>query len=45
LFSLTTPGVYTVAFKITDAGELTSAYGYTDPQPVPGGPLELTVTL
>ncbi len=42
--SLTTPGVYTVAFKIIDAGDLTSSYGYPNSPPVPGGPLQLTVT-
>jgi len=38
------PGTYTVAFQITDAGGLTSSYGYPNSQPVPGGPLTFTVT-
>jgi hypothetical protein len=38
------PGTYTVAFQITDAGGLTSSYGYPTSQPVPGGPLTFTVT-
>jgi hypothetical protein len=40
------PGTYTVAFEIMDPGNLWSAYGYpNDPssQPMPGGPLTLTV--
>jgi hypothetical protein len=38
------PGVYTVAFDLTDAGGLNSFYGYPNSQPVPGGPLTFTVT-
>jgi hypothetical protein len=38
------PGVYTVAFQLIDAGGLASSYGYPNSQPVPGGPLQLTVT-
>ena len=37
------PGTYTVAFQITDAGGLTSSYGYPTSPPVPGGPLTFTV--
>jgi hypothetical protein len=38
------PGTYTVAFQLTDAGGLTSSYGYPNTPPVPGGPLVFTVT-
>ncbi|HEY2640407.1 MAG TPA: hypothetical protein VGI66_11070 [Streptosporangiaceae bacterium] len=38
------PGTYTVAFDLTDAGGLTSFYGYPNTQPVPGGPLTFTIT-
>ena len=38
------PGTYTVAFQLTDAGELTSSYGYPNTPPVPGGPLQFTIT-
>jgi hypothetical protein len=38
------PGTYTVAFEITDAGGLTTFYGYPGKPPVPGGPLQFTVT-
>jgi hypothetical protein len=38
------PGTYTVAFSLTDAGGLTSFYGYPNTPPVPGGPLQFTVT-
>jgi hypothetical protein len=38
------PGTYTVAFQLTDAGGLTSSYGYPNSPPVPGGPLVFTVT-
>jgi hypothetical protein len=38
------PGTYTVAFMLTDAGNLTSQFGYPNSAPVPGGPLEFTVT-
>jgi hypothetical protein len=37
-------GVYTVAFMLTDAGGLVSSYGYPNTPPVPGGPLQFTVT-
>jgi hypothetical protein len=37
------PGTYTVAFSITDAGDLTTFYGYPAKPPVPGGPLTFTV--
>lgn len=38
------PGTYTVGFTITDAGNLTTAYGTPHGNPVPGGPQVLTVT-
>ncbi len=38
------PGTYTVAFQLTDEGGLTSFYGYPDSPPVPGGPLQFTIT-
>ena len=38
------PGTYTVAFQLTDAGGLTSSYGYPTSPPVPGGALQFTVT-
>ncbi len=38
------PGTYTVGFTITDAGFLSTSYGIPGGQPVPGGPLTLTVT-
>jgi hypothetical protein len=38
------PGTYTVAFQLTDAGGLTSSYGYPNTPPVPGGQLVFTVT-
>lgn len=38
------PGTYTVAFQLSDAGGLTSSYGYPNSPPVPGGPLVFTVT-
>lgn len=38
------PGTYTVGFTITDAGDLSTSYGIPGGQPVPGGPLTLTVT-
>lgn len=37
------PGTYTVAFSITNAAQMTTAYGPGE-NPVPGGPLTLTVT-
>jgi len=38
------PGTYTIAFQLTDAGGLTSSYGYPTSPPVPGGPLQFTIT-
>jgi hypothetical protein len=39
------PGTYAVAFQVTDAGHLSSpVYGGPTGQPVPGGPLTITVT-
>jgi hypothetical protein len=38
------PGVYTVGFTITDAGRLSKSYGMPGAPPVPGGPVQLTVT-
>jgi hypothetical protein len=38
------PGVYTVGFTITDAGGLSKSYGMPGAPPVPGGPVQLTVT-
>lgn len=38
------PGTYTIGFTITDAGRLTTSYGMPGTQPVPGGPLTITVT-
>jgi hypothetical protein len=32
------------AFQLTDAGGLTSSYGYPTSPPVPGGPLQFTIT-
>lgn len=40
----TAAGTYTVGFTITDAGRLSTTYGGPSGQPVPGGPLTLTVT-
>lgn len=37
-------GTYTVGFSVSDAGWLTSYYGMPGKQPVPGGPLTLTIT-
>ncbi|MFE4520385.1 hypothetical protein ACFRMQ_40265, partial [Kitasatospora sp. NPDC056783] len=37
-------GSYTVGFEISDAGWLRTSYGMPGSQPVPGGPLVLTVT-
>ena len=39
----TPPGTYTIGFRITDAGSLSTTYG-PGGDPVPGGPLKLTVT-
>ncbi|MEW1773529.1 hypothetical protein [Streptomyces sp. NPDC086777] len=46
LYEGLTPGVYTVGFTLTDAGDLYSQYGYSNGVglPVPGGPLRITVT-
>lgn len=46
LYEGLTPGVYTVGFTLTDAGDLYSQYGYPNGVglPVPGGPLRITVT-
>ncbi|WP_238012022.1 hypothetical protein KZZ52_52505 [Dactylosporangium sp. AC04546] len=41
------PGEYTVGFQLTDAGGLSSYYGMPDfpqSQPIPSGPLVLTIT-
>ncbi|WP_345030491.1 hypothetical protein [Kutzneria kofuensis] len=38
------PGVYTIGFSLTDEGHLTTAYGPPNGQPMPGGPLTITVT-
>jgi hypothetical protein len=38
------PGTYTVAFQLTDAGGLTSSYGYPTSPPVPGGAPQFTIT-
>ncbi|WP_030061211.1 MULTISPECIES: hypothetical protein [Streptomyces] len=40
----TAVGTYTVGFRITDTGWLGTSYGMPDSQPVPGGPLVLTIT-
>jgi hypothetical protein len=37
-------GTYTVAFSLTDSGDLTTSYGGPGQKPVPGGPLTFTVT-
>lgn len=37
------PGTYTMAFSVTNAAQMTTAYG-PGGNPVPGGPLNLTVT-
>lgn len=38
------PGTYTVGFTLTDEGRLSTSYGTPGGQPVPGGPLQFTVT-
>ena len=38
------PGTYTVGFTLTDRGGLSTSYGTPGGQPVPGGPLQFTVT-
>ncbi len=37
-------GTYTVGFTLTDAGRLSTSYGTPGGQPMPGGPLQFTVT-
>lgn len=37
------PGTYTIGFRLTDAGSLSTAYG-PGATTVPGGPLTITVT-
>jgi hypothetical protein len=38
------PGTYTIGFTLYDAGGLSNSYGTPHGQPMPGGPLQLTVT-
>jgi hypothetical protein len=38
------PGTYTVGFTLTDGGGLSTSYGTPGGQPMPGGPLQFTVT-
>ncbi|QUQ62641.1 hypothetical protein JJ691_03530 [Kutzneria sp. CA-103260] len=38
------PGVYTVGFSLSDAGNLSTGYGMPGGNAMPGGPLTLTVT-
>jgi hypothetical protein len=38
------PGSYTVGFQLHDTGGLAASYGTPGAQPVPGGPLALTIT-
>ena len=38
------PGVYTVGLVLTDTGNLSTSYGTPGGKPMPGGPLQLTVT-
>ena len=38
------PGTYTVGFTLTDGGGLSTSYGTPNGQPMPGGPLQFTVT-
>lgn len=38
------PGTYTVGFTLTDRGGLSTSYGTPGGQPMPGGPLQFTVT-
>jgi hypothetical protein len=38
------PGTYTVGFTLTDEGGLSTSYGTPGGQPMPGGPLQFTVT-
>lgn len=44
LFETLSPGTYTVGFTLTDEGGLSTSYGTPGGQPVPGGPLQFTVT-
>jgi hypothetical protein len=44
LFEFLSPGTYTVGFTLTDEGGLSTSYGTPGGQPVPGGPLQFTVT-
>jgi hypothetical protein len=37
-------GTYTVGFTLTDEGGLSTSYGTPGGQPMPGGPLQFTVT-
>jgi hypothetical protein len=38
------PGTYTVSFTVIDSGWLSTTYGGPTGKPVPGGPLQITVT-
>jgi hypothetical protein len=38
------PGTYTIGLTVYDAGHLSTAYGTPGGQPMPGGPLTITVT-
>jgi hypothetical protein len=38
------PGVYTIGFRLVDAGRLATTYGMPGGNPMPGGPLTVTVT-
>jgi hypothetical protein len=44
LFESLSPGTYTVGFTLYDEGGLSTSYGTPGGQPVPGGPLQFTVT-
>lgn len=44
IFASLSPGTYTVGFTLTDRGGLSTSYGAPGGQPVPGGPLQITVT-
>jgi hypothetical protein len=37
-------GTYTVGFTLTDGGDLSTSYGTPGGQPMPGGPLQFTIT-
>jgi hypothetical protein len=43
-FQTLSAGTYTVGFTLTDEGGLSTSYGTPGGQPVPGGPLQFTVT-